>query len=629
MAINKKSIRLNQVPLNAHVGRNIMLASLMLILLGIHLQYTQEYLFYFRETLMVFYYDASIIASRYFGIGGPGLLLTHWITQFFILKYVGAIVTAVLGTLSALMIWSSLPKHKKAVILLPLCIVPFIFQCHALFDIYYDYQGAIAFFLFSLFAYLYRLLANRTPKLVILWASLLSLCLFYIASSAGFLLAIYLFITELTDKPLRSWRLLFPIALLLIISGYCIAWGIVPRWRDAISNEAYYEPILQATNFFHTSWIVVILLPLLAPALSGMEAKMKEVIVTICTLVVLFCVSAFATYSGERNQQKMYPMITMDHYINKHDWEGLLKLPYCQSSNFILMNRVNLALSHSGRFLDDFFHYPQIAPYSILTELNELALDVEINTTLSEVFWQMDNIASADEKAFNTYEGLRYGSPTNLQMLVRTSLVFGRYQHAEKYIKLLEKTLFYKDWASSQRRFLYNDKAVEADPEYGSKRKSLPQGTREFIQARGPYYDLLLTLRTNPKAHAARDYAIGYLLLANDIPHINAFIEEFYGTEAMPVMPIRLQEAAVAANEKNLGWCRQHGVQEDVIEEYQKLRQVLLQLNQNNSKSTTALMPWRYTYWYYLLVTSPNMAKMREALQNRKQAAEAEQMSAH
>ena len=87
MAINKKSIRLNQVPLNAHVGRNIMLVSLMLILLGIHLQYTQEYLFYFRETLMVFYYDASIIASRYFGIGGPGLLLTHWITQFFILKY--------------------------------------------------------------------------------------------------------------------------------------------------------------------------------------------------------------------------------------------------------------------------------------------------------------------------------------------------------------------------------------------------------------------------------------------------------------------------------------------------------------------------------------------------------------
>lgn len=614
-----------------------MVAVLMMILLAIHLQQTQEYLFYFRETLMTFYYDWSIIAHRYTGVGGPGLLLTHWIEQFFILKYAGAVITALLGVLSAFMIWSSLPRRKRAVMLLPLCVVPFIFQCHALFDIYYDYQGVVAFFLFSLLAFVYRLLADRSPKLKILWASLLSLLLFYMASSAGFLLSIYLFIIELTEEPIRSWKLLGPVVLLLAVSGYCISWGIVARWRDAISNEAFYEPILQATNFFHTSWIVTLILPLLAPMAASMEAKMEALAggtpaylwKTVAALGVLAGVSGFAAYSAERNQQKMYPMITMDHYINQHDWEGLLRLPYCQQSNFILMNRTNLALSHSGRFLDDFFRYPQIAPYSILTELNELALDVEINTTLCELYWQMDNIASADEKAFNTYEGLRYGSPTNLQMLVRTSLVFGRYSHAEKYIKMLEKTLYYRDWAHGQRRYLYDDKAVEEDPEYGSKRRSLPQGTREFIQARGPYYDLLLTVRTNHKARAARDYAIGYLLLANDIPHINAFIEEFYGTEVMPQMPIRLQEAAVAANEKDLDWCRRHGVGEEVIEDYQRLRQALLGMNQAASSSTAALMPWRYTYWYYLLVTSPNMAKLREGLQRRKQAADAQQMSAH
>ena len=395
----------------------------------------------------------------------------------------------------------------------------------------------------------------------------------------------------------------------------------------SITNEAYYEPILEATNFFFTSWVLAIVLPLLAPLFISFESKLKIIWLATGTLVMLAIISAFTVYSADRNQQKMYPMIAMDHYINEHDWEGLLKTPYCQSSNFILMNRVNLALSHTGRFLDDFFKYPQIAPYSILTELKELALDVEIITTLSEIFWQMDNIASADEKAFNSYEGLRYGSPSNLQMLVRTSLVFGRYQHAEKYIKMLEKTLFYKKWATSQRRFLYNDAAVEADPEYGSKRKSLPKGTREFIQAQGPFYDLLVTIRSNPKAVAARDYAIGYLLLANDIPHINAFIEEFSGTEVMPTMPLRLQEAAVAANEKNLDWCRQHGVEEKVIERYQQLRKELLQSRQTGNKVPNALVQNRYTYWYYLLVTSPNMAKMREDLARRTQQQKAEEAS--
>lgn len=626
----------NQVPPSMPVGRNFLysvigISAAMFILLGIHLQQTQEYLFYFRETLMVFYYDVSIIAERYLSVAGPSLLLTHFIIQFFKLKYIGAIVTALLGTLSALMIWHSLPSHRKAVILLPLCILPFIFQCHALFDIYYDYQGIVAFLLFALFAFIYRCLSDRTsrPNLKILWASLLALLLFYIAGAAGFLFTIYIFIIELIGKPLQSWRLLVPIAMILIVSGYCIVWGIVPRWRDATSNAAYYEPILQATNFFYTSWIIVGILPLLTPLAASLQTKIKPMFTIACTLVLLLAVSAFSTWSAERNQQKMYPMIAMDHFINEHDWEGLLQLPYTQSSNFILMNRVNLALSHTGRFLDDFFHYPQIAPYSILTEMNELALDVEINTTLCELYWQMDNVASADEKAFNSYEGLRYGTPTNLQMLVRTSLVFGRYQQAEKYIKMLEKTLFYKDWAKAQRRFLYNDEAVEKDPEYGSKRRSLPDDTREFIQARGPYYDLLLTIRTNPKAIAARDYAIGYLLLANDIPHINSFIEEFYGTEVMPQMPLRLQEAAVAANEKNLDWCREHGVDEKVVDNYQVLRRSLLQAQSAQGNVPEVLMQWRYTYWYYLLVTSPNMAKMRESLQQRKQQQAAEQISAH
>ena len=411
-------------------------------------------------------------------------------------------------------------------------------------------------------------------------------------------------------------------------TGYvgAIVWGIVPRWRDAISNAAYYEPILEATKFFHTSWVITVILPLLVPLAASLENKMKPMVTALCALVLLAGVSFFSTWSAERNQQKMYPMIAMDHYINEHDWEGLLSLPYTQQSNFILMNRVNLALSHSGRFLDDFYRYPQIAPYSILTELNELALDVEINTTLSELFWQMDNIASADEKAFNSYEGLRYGSPRNLQMLVRTSLVFGRYQHAEKYIKMLEQTTFYKDWAREQRRFLYNDKAVEADPEYGSKRRSLPVDTREFIQARGPYYDLLLTLRSNPKATAARDYAIGYLLLANDSPHINAFADEFYGTELMPKTPQRLQEAIVAANEKDLDYCRARGVSEQTIEQYQQLKQLVVEARRGN-QDIGALLHKQYgnTYWYYLLVTSPQIAKLIE--QSKKQPEPA--MSAH
>ena len=603
------------------------------ILLGMHLQRTQEFLFYFREQLMVFYNDADIITARYLGVSGPALLLSHWLTQFFILNYTGPVITACLGALSMLLFWKSFSEKNRTLVILPLFALPIVFQCDALFDVYYDYQGFVAFFLFALFAFLYKVIADLTDNddYRTYIAGALSLLLFYIAGAVGALLSVYLFVVDLVERPRQSWRMLLPIVIILIAGHFCVTKAYLPLYRYAFLNSAYYEPIIEPSNFFHTSWIIVILLPFFAPLLQSLDAKIKPMLNTLITIVVLCVVSGYAYASAEMNKQKMYPMMAMDHYIVKHDWKGLLNSPYCGSSNFIMMNRVNLALSKEGKLLDNFYNYQQLAPYSLVTNLENLSLDVEITSTICELYYQMDNIATADERAFNSYEGLRYGSPSNLQMLVKTSLIFGRYQQAEKYIKMLEQTTFYADWATSQRKYLYNDEAVEADPEYGSKRQSLPLGTREFVQARGPYADLLLTIRTNPKAVAARDYAIGYLLLANDVPHINSFAEEFYGTDVMPATPLRLQEAIIAANEKDLDFCRQHGVEEKTINEYQKLKQTLIQARNSGMDPQIALQQWRNSYWYFLLVTSPRMAQIKEQMMKQQQQEEASkpQIGAH
>ena len=609
---------------------SLLLAVVVCVLLGIHLQLTQEYMFFFREQLMVFYNDLPTLLARYLSVSGPGLLLTHFLTQFFILDYAGAVVSAVLGALATWLLYQSLPRENRSILMFPLCVVPVIFQCDALFDIYYAYQGLVCYFLFTLFAFLYQVLASRIENynLKILTGAVLSLLLFYLAGAVGFLLSVYILILEITIHPRQSWKMSSPVVLILLAALFCVSRAVLPLYRYALLNSAYYEPIIEPSNFFHTSWIVVLLIPLLAPLFTAMGQKLKPVFSGVGSVVLLALVAAFAVNSADRNQQKMYPMIAMDHYILKGDTRGLLKTPYCQSGNYILMNRVNYALSKEHVLLDDFFHYPQLAPYSIMNDLGDLALDVEIITTLSELYYEMDNIASADEKAFNTYEGLRYGCPTALKMLVKTSLIFGRYPQAEKYIKMLENTTFYKEWATSQRKFLYDDEAVNRDPEYGEKRKSLPIGTREFVQARGPFADLMLTLRANPHETQVRDYAIAYLLLANDVPHINAFAEEFYGTEAMPKTPLRLQEALVAANEKDLEYCRAHGVEESTIASYQHLKDTMNQMRSGQS-AQSSLQEWRYTYWYYLLVTSPNLAKMREQMQRENAAKQSEQVSAH
>ncbi|MBP5500453.1 MAG: hypothetical protein J6Y05_07130, partial [Bacteroidales bacterium] len=159
-------------------------AALMLVLLVVHLQHVQRYLFFFREQLMVFFYDPSIIASRYLGVTGPAQLLSHLLVQFFKLPYVGAIVTGSIGTLSALLLWKSLRRITQSLLLLPLAILPIIFICDGLFDVYYDYVGLVAYFLFTLFLFIDQLLARHlTDWWRITATTLLALLLFWMAGA--------------------------------------------------------------------------------------------------------------------------------------------------------------------------------------------------------------------------------------------------------------------------------------------------------------------------------------------------------------------------------------------------------------------------------------------------------------
>ena len=60
---------------------------------------------------------------------------------------------------------------------------------------------------------------------------------------------------------------------------------------------------------------------------------------------------------------------------------------------------------------------------------------------------------------------------------------------AEKYISILERTLFYKGWASSMRVFLGNEEAVKADKEMGMMYASLPL-TDEYARLDGIVGDM-------------------------------------------------------------------------------------------------------------------------------------------
>ena len=74
-------------------------------------------------------------------------------------------------------------------------------------------------------------------------------------------------------------------------------------------------------------------------------------------------------------------------------------------------------------------------------------------------------------------------------------------------IAVLENTFYYKDWAKAQRKFLYNDEAVETDPLLGNMRRNL-LAENHLIQMDGFDTDLMGSLGgQNPSNKAAFHYA--------------------------------------------------------------------------------------------------------------------------
>ena len=89
---------------------------------------------------------------------------------------------------------------------------------------------------------------------------------------------------------------------------------------------------------------------------------------------------------------------------------------------------------------------------------------------LSDVYYQMGNLALAQEMAF---EGMiaseRAVNPRLLLRLIQTNLIGGNDAVAEKYISLLEETCMYAEQAGAYRRFLHHPELLRQDAELGPR----------------------------------------------------------------------------------------------------------------------------------------------------------------
>ena len=569
-------------------------------LLWWYLQATQEFTFYNREQEQLFLFDWSAIIDRYSVIGGLSLLVAQFFVQFFSLPLVGGFITAVFCSASAYLLWRTLKGFGIPWWTYPLLVMPALLQAHALSDRYWYYDGLTAFFFAVLFLWMYQAwLSHMKAGIRVTAGIFIAFIGYFLIGPAIFVFASGICVLDFVNRADKPCLQFFSVAAIPASAAIAIEAGMMESLQRGLLPDFYFEELIAPSPLIRLAWLSVPLAMVLAALLSRCRFKSAVSLGLLCVLAIGTACLALCLWKSSDN--KTYVSLRLQHDVVTGDWDDILDCREAvKGNNLLLMNYVNLALSHKHLLLSEMFRYRQGSPMALCVGGEGSELIHEIIVLQANIFYWLGDVGGAQNKAFDGFCGSKYGNPSMLQMLVKTNLIYGEHEVAEKYLDMLGKTFGYRRWAEEHRRFLHDGDAVRADAELGQKYACLPDDDA-FTNSEAPYANIMQVLKANPQAEAARDYGFAYLLLLRSPELFDDFIKTFPLKEIFGDIPELVQQAIIVFHEKDLDYCRSLGVSEDVIGKYKDFKLAFQKARAGNKSPQVLKGRYGSTYWYHYI----------------------------
>lgn len=447
---------------------------------GVHL--TQEFRFYNIESNDLFLFDWNHILAELLETGGLATLLGSFLTQFMRIPFAGTVIVTAIYLLSADLLYRSLSRLVKGPVMAGLSFLPAVFLFLCMENDYYRFQGHIAFIL--MLAALYAYVSIPKDKLRYAAGVLIVPVLYHAAGSIALVFALTAVIWDLAENGKKGFISLICPAVLAITVFIYVKASMVSSWEHSLTPFMYYD--WPSTYFFPIyAWAMMPLLFLVAWVLSRWKVGIIDSrMISIAVIAVLFFIAG--NFYSQVHSRSYYRLIQEQYWAENEEWDTIIKTADRRQPTF-LVSYLNLALAKKGQLVENFRYYNPQDLSSLMYPTPNLKTGLSLQST---VYMTWGYLGSARKAAFDgnvVTPGSRH--PRQLQALIKLNLVLGAHDVAEKYIMLLEKTLFYKDWASSMRRFLGDIEAIRGDEEMGMMYASLPL-TDEYARYEGVIGDM-------------------------------------------------------------------------------------------------------------------------------------------
>lgn len=498
------------------------------------------YVFPFIEQNRMFMWDGGHILRRIAECGGAAAVARDFLLQFFIEPWGGALIAALLLVKTGVATQWTLERVVPDNGALLLWLAPVAAQIFLMVDYDYRYEGIVAWLaawgLFSLFV-----CAGGGAAVRAVAASAAAAALYWLAGPAAIAFAATLFVYErVRGGKGRLWYLL-PVAAALTMAVAAYGCGWYGTLRRAFTPAAYYNPMAEPAAWAWAAWAAM---PLAAAAVRPLAmlrrgtAVWRRAAAAAGQAAVVAVIAAAAAHGARYYMQEDTRLFErLDYLMRRGAWDEVIDECAAGAHNTLHCFILNTALLERDELAGRAFTFPQAG-------LEGLSIDWSDNNPflfpmLSDMYYAAGNVSIAQETAFKkNSEALAVNGTCNPRMLLRlvqTAVAAGGYSGyatAEKYISMLERTLFYRREASSYRRFLWNDEAVEADARLGAERANMANIAVVYAAERDAA--LLAGLRPNALAGRTVDHLLVGRLLNRDLEGFRAAVD---GCRAGGVMP--------------------------------------------------------------------------------------------
>lgn len=580
------------------------------ILVFVFFAFFYEHHLLFTEQLQLFLLTGDYFAEKMQLPGGLNGWAGGFLTQFWHIPVIGAMIISFLLVSIQTITKSILSEFKKdshffLLTFIP-AIIPGFILCSELFPL-----SAVTGFTTAMAASLIYLKIKNVKQRFIAGIILIP-AVYYLAGGAFISMVLIMTAYELihtrnlsnnqheNDDPEKAERRklkLWQVVLFIIIA---IAFPLLIRQlfvfhpvKQIYLSQFYHNipdkipPVI--IILFATHLLLIILYSLIGSAYQAKKYSFIAQLILIAGIVVY----GYMKWVNPDAEEIM----TYDYLVRNQKWNEVVSFAEKKPPrNYLSLAMLNLSLAKTCQLGDRMFHYGQHGPEGLF-----LRFEKEFISPLmgNEIFYHLGLINASQLYAFESMEVMPNMEKTvrTVKRLAETNLINGQYEAAGKYLKLLEKTLFYRKWASGAEKYLYNEQMIANHPDWGEKRKLLVKEDF-FFHVDDIESILLRIIRENPENRIAFEYLASWYLLGRELDKFAGLLPVMEKLN-YPEMPVSFQEAFLfymsLTNTNPLSGSR-FTISRDVISRMNAYAQIYM----NNPNARQPLTPaYSGTYWYY------------------------------